>query len=121
MSRDRETIAEYVRSLRKTQALSLRAAAEKAGVSHAYLDSIERCRPNANITIDTLGSIIRALGGNVTLVFGEADGLTEEEWGRVALVSRALLAARDDAALGAVVYAVLDMLEARLTQAERKS
>lgn len=121
MSRDRETIAHYVRSLRQSQGLTLRAAAEKAGVSHAYLDSIERCRPNANITIDTLGSVVRALGGNVTLVCGEAEGLTDDEWARVALVSRALLAAREDAALGAVVYAVLDMLEARLTQMERKA
>lgn len=120
MATDREALAHYVRELRMRRGLTLRAAAEFAGVSHAYLDAIEKMRPNANITIDTLGTLIRGLGGQMSIVYGHEDELTPSEWGRVALLTRALVASRRDAALSVVVSAALDMIEARLTQLERQ-
>ena len=120
MATDREALAQYVRELRTRRGLSLRAAAELAGVSHAYLEALEKQRPNANITLDTLGSIIRGLGGQMSILYGHADELTPSEWGRVALLTRALVAARRDAALSVVVGAALDMIEARLAQLERQ-
>lgn len=120
MATDREALGQYVRELRLRRGLSLRAAAELAGVSHGYLEALEKQRPNANITIDTLGAVIRGLGGQMTIVYGHADELTSDEWSRVALLTRALVAAREDASLSVVVGAALDMIESRLALLERQ-
>ena len=120
MATDREALGQYVRELRLRRGLSLRAAADLAGVSHGYLEALEKQRPNANITIDTLGAVIRGLGGQMTIVYGHADELTNDEWSRVALLTRALVAAREDASLSVVVGAALDMIESRLALLERQ-
>lgn len=119
MPSDRETLAQYVRGLRKAKGLSLRAAAALTGISHGYIDSIEHMRPSVNLTLDTLDALVQGLGGRITLLCGGAD-LTPSEWGRVAVLTRALVAARDDVALSVVVSAALDMIEARLAQLERQ-
>ncbi len=120
MQSDREALAQYVRQLRKARGLSLRGAAALTGLSHGYIDSVEHNRPAVNITLQTLQTLIHGLGGRVTLVFGGADELTREEWSRVAVLTRALIAARSDASLSVVVGAALDMIEARLAQLERQ-
>lgn len=121
MQSDREALAQYVRQLRKARGLTLRAAAALTGLSHGYIDSIEHNRPAVNITFQTLHTLIDRLGGRMTLVFGGEDELTAEEWSRVALLTRALVAARNDASLSVVVGAALDMIESRLALLERKS
>jgi len=120
MQSDREALAHYVRQLRKARGLTLRAAAAVTGLSHGYIDSIEHNRPAVNVTLQTLYTLIQGLGGRMTLVFGGDDDLTREEWSRVALLTRALIAARNDASLSVVVGAALDMIEARLTHLERQ-
>ena len=116
MHSDREALAQYVRRLRKARGLTLRAAAAVTGLSHSYIDSIEHNRPAVNVTLQTLHTLIQSLGGRMTIVFGGDDDLTREEWGRVALLTRALVAARNDASLSVVVGAALDMIESRLAQ-----
>jgi len=120
MQSDREALAQYVRQLRKARGLTLRAAAAVTGLSHGYIDSIEHNRPAVNVTLQTLYTLIQGLGGRMTLVFGGDDELTREEWSRVALLTRALIAARNDASLSVVVGAALDMIESRLALLERQ-
>jgi len=120
MQSDREALSQYVRQLRKARGLTLRAAAAVTGLSHGYIDSIEHNRPAVNVTLQTLYTLIQGLGGRMTLVFGGDDELTREEWSRVALLTRALIAARNDASLSVVVGAALDMIESRLALLERQ-
>jgi len=116
---DRIALGAQLAAMRKARGLTLRAAATLIGVSHGYIDAVERGRPNANITLDTLERMANGLGGRLSVsvsggpveVFGALDS---GELGRAAVIARALVAARGDPHLAIVVDAALDMIERRL-------
>lgn len=116
---DRIALGTELAAMRRKRGLTLRAAAALIGMSHGYIDAVERGRPNANITLDTLERMATGLGGRLSVsVSGGApevfDRLDSAELARAAVIAQALVAARSDPHLSIVVDAALDMIERRL-------
>jgi transcriptional regulator with XRE-family HTH domain len=126
---DRAAVGGQIAALRRARGLTLREAASLTGVTHSYIDAIEKGRPNANITLDTLERIAHGLGGKLGVSLHEpADPLDDllrdlhaGEREKLAAVARALIAARDDARLEVVIESTVDMMIARTPQAARAS
>lgn len=80
MKGDVIVIGEKIQELRKEQKLSLRALAEKAGISKSTLSDIENC--NTNPTTNTLNKLAEALNINLEDLF-KTEPITKEnlkEW-----------------------------------------
>src|SRR3990167_1575164 len=62
---DRNLLGKQAFALRSARGLTLRAAAKKAGLSHGYIEAIEKGRPNANVSIKKLEQLSEGLGGRL--------------------------------------------------------
>lgn len=67
---DRAQLGQEVRRLRQRRGLTLREVEAASGVSYQYVSAIEHGAPNTNITLETLGRLLAAVGG--ALKIGEA-------------------------------------------------
>lgn len=64
---DRELLGRLIRERREAQGLTLRALAERAGVSHAYIGAIEKASNHGNVTVAALDAIATGLGGELSV------------------------------------------------------
>lgn len=104
---DRQIIGNRFRIARESRGLSLRALSERSGLSFAYIQQIEKPRPETNVTLAALETLGNALDVSVDVVIGDDEGaeaaalVTSDAPARRALLVRALRALRvlDDEAL----------------------
>lgn len=69
---DLPAIGARFRALRAACGWSLRAAAERAGISHGYVKMIEDAHPDANVTLEKLQALAGAYGVSVDILVGQA-------------------------------------------------
>ena len=126
---DRNALGRQLFELRRSRGLTLRAAAAATGLSHAYIEAVEKGRPNANITLKALEQIEAGLGGRLAITLqDEGDELdtlsrplTGAEREKLAAVARALAEARTNGRLDVVVDSAIDMITRNTAQTTRAS
>lgn len=99
---DRRSLGKELALLRQERGLSLRQVEAMCGVSYQYISAMENGAPNANVTLDTLTSILTALNGDLQVVrdrkdrslaevlFDEAVALSAADLLRLTRIARAL-------------------------------
>jgi transcriptional regulator with XRE-family HTH domain len=73
---DRKSLGAAVRGLRNQRDLKLRQVEKPGEFTYQYVSDVERGR--ANVTIDTLNSIVAEMGGEVVFTVLPAEALDEE-------------------------------------------